>query len=75
MSGKFQPGDIVRLIGGLSAFDDMVGKTSDGNTVGSLIYGNRTGIIVSVSLNGYDVDFGKMRESRISISEQYLSRA
>lgn len=74
MNGRFQPGDTVRLVNKLAAFESITGTPSNSNA-GSLAYGRRTGIIVSTSPNGYNVDFGGRFESCIFISEQYLARA
>lgn len=75
MSGRFCPGDIVRVRSGLSAYEYFTGEPNGGNTIGSLLYGDRTGIIVRIVSNGYDVDFGKYQTSCISVPESLLVRA
>lgn len=73
---RFQPGDIVMISSGLSSYEYISGESMRGNNIGSLIYGDRTGIVIGVTSTGYNVDFGLFEaRSCISIPETLLTRA
>lgn len=75
MGGRFAPGDYVTIAGGLPGFEDIVGTSNAGNSIGSLLFGDRTGIIIGTTYNGYNVDFGKSTIECVSVPESLLVRA
>ena len=76
MSGRrFEPGDYVTIPHGLSGFEDITGTSDTNSGIGSLLFGDRIGIIISVQEKGYEIDFGKYSNSCVFLPEQCLLRA
>lgn len=74
-SRRFCPGDIVQISGGLSSFEYLTGDSTIFQSVGSLLFGDKTGVIIRTVKDGYDVDFGKYIGGCVSVPESLLVRA